>query len=140
MRHRNLCQAIIVVAGIAAASLAAAAVLAQSGSSADTKTLRVVPHADLSGLDPTVSSATITAGHSYMVYDTLYALDANMAPQPQMVESLSISPDKLTYRFTLRDGLTFHDGAPVTADDCIASIRRWARRAFSCTATIQPTT
>jgi peptide/nickel transport system substrate-binding protein len=126
VRHRNLCQAIMVVTGIAAASLAATAALAQSGSSADKRTLRVVPHADLSGLDPTVSSATITAGHSYMVYDTLYALDANMAPQPQMVESLSISPDKLIYRFTLRDGLTFHDGASVTADDCIASIKRWA--------------
>jgi len=49
-----------------------------------------------------------------------------MTPQPQMVESFTVSPDKLTYRFTLRDGLMFHDGAPVTAEDCVASIKRWA--------------
>src|SRR5882757_3055680 len=67
------------------------------------KTLRVVPHADLAGLDPTVSSATITADHSYLVYDMLSGLDANMMPQPQMVDTYTISPDKLTYRFTLRN-------------------------------------
>ena len=91
-------------------------------------TLRVVPHADLTVLDPTVSSATITADHSYMVYDTLFALDDKLQPKPQMVESWSVSDDKLVYRFVLRDALMFHDGAGVTADDCVASIKRWAVR------------
>jgi peptide/nickel transport system substrate-binding protein len=100
-------------------------VLAQSASQA---TLRVVPHADLTVLDPTVSSATITADHSYMVYDTLFALDDKLQPKPQMVESWSVSDDKLVYRFVLRDGLLFHDGTAVTADDCVASIKRWAVR------------
>ena len=100
-------------------------VFAQSASQA---TLRVVPHADLTVLDPTVSSATITADHSYMVYDTLFALDDKLQPKPQMVESWSVSGDKLVYRFVLRDGLLFHDGTAVTADDCVASIKRWAVR------------
>jgi peptide/nickel transport system substrate-binding protein len=125
-RYRNLHHAIALSMGIAAASATATMTWAQAGSPADKKTLRVVPHADLSGLDPTVSSATITAGHSYMVYDMLFALDESMAPQPQMVERFTVSPDQLSYRFTLREGLVFHDGTPVTAEDCVASIKRWA--------------
>ena len=39
-----------------------------------------------------------------------------------------MSDDKLTYTFTLRDGLKWHDGAPVTAEDCVASLKRWAKR------------
>lgn len=45
-----------------------------------------------------------------------------------MVESHTVSDDGLTYKFTLREGLTFHDGAPVTAEDVAASIRRWGER------------
>src|SRR3981189_1088978 len=79
-------------------------------------TLHVVPHADLQVLDPVVSAATITADHSYMVYDQLFALDDAYKPQPQMVDTWSLSDDRLTYRFTLRSGLLFHDGSPVTAE------------------------
>ena len=63
-----------------------------------------------------------------MVYDTLFALDESMTVRPQMVDRWSVSDDKLTYTFTLRDGLEWHDGQPVTAEDCIASIRRWGAR------------
>ena len=45
-----------------------------------------------------------------------------------MVERYALSDDKLTYTFVLRPGLTWHDGHPVTAADCVASIRRWASR------------
>ncbi|WP_413600026.1 ABC transporter substrate-binding protein [Bordetella pertussis] len=79
-------------------------------------------------LDPVGTTAYITRNHAYMVYDTLFALDAQLKPQPQMVSTWSVSPDKLVYRFTLRDGLKFHDGSPVTAADCVASIKRWAQR------------
>src|SRR4026209_1082440 len=63
-----------------------------------------------------------------MVYDTLVENDAKFQIQPQMVEKLELSRDKLTYTFTLRDGLKFHDGAAVKSADCIASIERWAKR------------
>src|SRR5690242_21838225 len=45
-----------------------------------------------------------------------------------MVESWTVSDDKLTYKISLRDGLKWHDGQPVRAADCIASIDRWAKR------------
>ena len=46
--------------------------------------------------------------------------------QPQMAD-WKVSDDKLTYTFTLRDGLKWHDGAPVTAEDCVASLKRWGK-------------
>ena len=90
--------------------------------------LRIVPHADLKNIDPIWTTAYITRNHGYMVYDTLFALDENLEVQPQMVADWSVSADGLTYRFTLRDGLAWHDGAPVTAADCVASIKRWSAR------------
>ena len=90
--------------------------------------LKVVPHADLKNIDPIWTTAYITRNHGYMVYDTLFALDENLEVQPQMVDSWSVSDDGLTWAFTLRDGLLWHDGMPVTAADCVASIKRWGAR------------
>jgi peptide/nickel transport system substrate-binding protein len=98
------------------------------GASAAAQTLRVAPHSDLKVLDPIWTSALISVNHGYMIYDTLFALDDELAVQPQMVERYQTSADKLEWTFTLRDGLEWHDGQPVTAEDCIASIRRWAAR------------
>src|SRR5688572_10268571 len=91
-------------------------------------TLRFVPHADLKVLDPIWTTAYITRNHGYMIYDTLFALDAGLQIRPQMVEKHSVSKDGMKYAFTLRDGLKFHDGQPVTAEDCVASIKRWGAR------------
>ncbi|MBV8185822.1 MAG: ABC transporter substrate-binding protein [Alphaproteobacteria bacterium] len=85
-------------------------------------------HSDLKVLDPIWTTANIVRNHGYMVWDTLFAMDAELHPQPQMVDSWLLSPDRLTYTFTLRDGLRWHDGKPVTADDCIASLKRWGAR------------
>jgi peptide/nickel transport system substrate-binding protein len=91
-------------------------------------TLRFVPHADLKILDPIWTTAYITRNHGYMIYDTLFALDANLQIKPQMVDRFTQSRDHMKYTFTLRDGLKFHDGPPVTAEDCVASIKRWGAR------------
>jgi peptide/nickel transport system substrate-binding protein len=91
-------------------------------------TLRFVPHADLKILDPIWTTAYITRNHGYMIFDTLFALDANLKLQPQMVDKYTVSKDAMKYSFTLRDGLKFHDGAPVTAEDCVASIKRWGAK------------
>ena len=91
-------------------------------------TLRLVPHSDLKVLDPIWTTAFITRNHGYMIYDVLFAKDANGDIQPQMVDKYEVSPDKLTHTFTLRDGLAWHDGKPVTAEDCVASIKRWGAR------------
>ena len=90
--------------------------------------LRVIPHADLKNLDPIWTTAYISRNHGYLVYDTLFALDENLQVQPQMVDTWTVSDDKLTWTFKLRDGLNWHDGAPVTAEDCVASLRRWGAR------------
>lgn len=78
-------------------------------------------------LDPVITTAHITRNHAYMIYDVLVAVDSNFVPQPQMA-SWEISEDGKTYTFTLRDGLMFHDGAPVTAEDAVASLKRWGQR------------
>src|SRR5215212_5067117 len=92
------------------------------------KVLKVVPHADLKVLDPHTNTATITLMHGQMVYDQLFAWNSKLEPKPQMVAHYEISPDRLVYSFTLRPGLKFHDGKPVTTRDVIASLKRWMVR------------
>jgi peptide/nickel transport system substrate-binding protein len=92
------------------------------------KTLTVVPHADLRILDPLQAAATITMIHASNIYDQLFAWDVNLLPKPQMVQDYTVSDDKLTYTMTLRPGLKFHDGSPVTTKDVITSVRRWMKR------------
>lgn len=107
------------------AGLAAPALAQNRG---DPNVLRVKLFGDLRALDPFISPEYMARNHGYMVYDTLFALDSKLRPQPQMVESHSVSADRLTWDFTLREGLRFHDGAPVTSEDVVASLRRWAIR------------
>src|SRR6266853_5800528 len=95
---------------------------------ADAKTLRFIMRDDLRVLDPMWTTAYVTRNHAYMVFDTLFALDAKFRPQPQMVGDYSVSADKLVHRFALRPGLKFHDGQPVRGADCTASLRRWMAR------------
>ena len=106
----------------------AAATVALFSVSAQAQTLKVVKHSDVKIVDPIWTTAYIVRNHGYMIYDTLLALDDKLVLKPQMLEGWKVSDDRLTYTFTLRDGLKFHDGAPVTSEDCIASIRRWASR------------
>src|SRR5580765_1015964 len=102
--------------------------LAASSASAQQKVLKFIPQADLRILDPIATTAYITRNHGYMVYDTLFAMDEKFQVKPQMIDKHELSKDRLTYTFTLRDGLKFHDGQPVRAADCIASIDRWSKR------------
>lgn len=99
-----------------------------TGALAQGKTLRAVMHSDLKIVDPIWTTAYIVRNHGYMVYDTLFATDAKGEIKPQMVDKYDVSADQLTHTMTLRDGLLWHDGAPVTAEDCIASIKRWAAK------------
>src|SRR5438105_1254292 len=112
---------------IAIALLALALGLLPASGTAET-TLRFIPQADLRSLDPIWTTAYVSRNFGYLVYDTLFALDKDFKPQPQMVDTWRASDDKLTYNFTLRDGLKWHDGTPVRAADCIASIERWGKR------------
>jgi peptide/nickel transport system substrate-binding protein len=105
---------------LAYAALAAPSVL-------QAKTITAVMHSDLRVIDPIITTAYISRDHGYMVYDTLLAMDSNFKVRPQMAD-WKVSDDRLTYTFTLRDGLKWHDGKPVTAEDCVASLKRWGAR------------
>jgi peptide/nickel transport system substrate-binding protein len=112
-----------------AASIGLAAAMATvSVPAAAQTTLRMVSHADIKILDPIWTTALITRNHGYLVYDVLFAKDADLKVQPQMAEKYTVSDDKLTWTITLRDGLEWSDGTPVTSEDCIASIKRWGAR------------
>jgi peptide/nickel transport system substrate-binding protein len=116
-----------VVGGAAAAAgitVSRPFVYAQTGR----QTLRFVAHAELKTLDPVWSTAYITRNHGYLVYDTLFGTDEHLQVKPQMVDQATVSPDGMKYTFILRDGLKWHDGQPVVAEDCVESLKRWGKR------------
>ena len=92
------------------------------------RTLVFVPQANLTSLDPVWTSATVTRNYAYMVFDTLYGTDDRLQPRPQMAEGHLVEDGGRRWTIRLRDGLRFHDGTPVLARDCVASLRRWMRR------------
>ena len=118
---RRLATALALVSALWVVAAPAPSALAET-------TLKVVMHSDLKIVDPIWTTAYIVRNHGYMVYDTLFAMDAKGEIKPQMVDRYEVSADKLTYTMTLRDGLLWHDGTPVTAEDCVASIKRWGAK------------
>jgi peptide/nickel transport system substrate-binding protein len=92
------------------------------------RVVKAVPQANLTSLDPIWTTANITRNHGYMVYDTLYGMDATFRPQPQMAEGHVVEEEGRRVTVTLRSGLKFHDGEAVRAQDCVASIARWMKR------------
>jgi peptide/nickel transport system substrate-binding protein len=115
MQRRHL------LAGAAVAGMLPRPSIAQS---AKARTLRFIPEGNLANPDPIWTTTTVARNHGFMIYDTLFGVDAKLSPKPQMCEAYELSDDKLTWTFRLRDGLRFHDGAPVRGADCIASIAR----------------
>jgi peptide/nickel transport system substrate-binding protein len=122
MKRRRLLQ----LGGVAAAasSLPRFAI----GQSSAATTLKFVPQANLTSLDPIWTTAAVTENHAYAVYDTLYAVNSKLEPKPQMAEGHTVSDDGRSYLIKLRDGLKFHNGEPVRAQDCAASLARWSAR------------
>ena len=114
----------------AGAVVTAGAPLARSAIAqpAQNRVLKMVPQANLTSLDPIWTTANITRNHGYMVYDTLYGMDDQFRPQPQMAEGHVVEDDGKKVTITLREGLKFHDGEKVTAEDCVASLKRWMKR------------
>ena len=98
------------------------------GQSTSATTLKFVPQANLTSLDPIWTTASVTANHGYAVYDTLYAMNSKLEPKPQMAAGHTVSDDGRVYLIKLRDGLKFHDGEPVRAQDCAQSLARWSAR------------
>lgn len=123
MRRRD------VLKGMAAAPFAAGTLAAPAlGQNLDARTLRVIQGYSLSSIDPVWTTASASNDLAYLVYDQLFGMDADFNMQLQMAESWSSEDDARTHIITLRDGLKFHDGEPVRANDCVASINRWASK------------
>ncbi|MCC6716299.1 MAG: ABC transporter substrate-binding protein [Acetobacteraceae bacterium] len=91
-------------------------------------TLKFIPQIDLAFLDPHWTTAYVTRNHGYLVFDTLYGQDGSYKGSPQMVEGHVVENEGKLWKLTLRDGMLWHDGERVLARDCVASVRRWARR------------
>ena len=112
------------IAAAAATGLALpSAVRAQSAS-----TLRFIPQIDLAFLDPHFTTANVTRVHGFMVYDTLFGEDGQGGTSHQILAGHVVEQGDTLWKLTLRDGLLFHDGERVQARDCVATIKRWARR------------
>ena len=107
---------------------AAAALTLAWPAMASASTLKIIPHSNVTVLDPIWTTAYISRNFGYMIYDTLFGTDAKGAIKPQMVDKWTVSKDGKTWTFTLREGLAFHDGKPVTSEDVVASLKRWASR------------
>ena len=114
-RHRRLLSAAEQRARAPSSSIWPSRACLAAPALAQPKTIKAVMHSDLKVLDPIWTTANIVRNHGYMVWDTLFAMDEKLRPQPQMVDAWSLSDDRLTYTFTLRDGLKWHDGKPVTS-------------------------
>src|SRR5215207_4198852 len=113
------------------ASAAAATAIPRSfaiAQPARTRTLRFVPQANLTLLDPIFTTALVTINHGWAIYDTLFGANARQELKPQMAEGYTVSDDGRTYLIRLREGLKFHNGEPVRAQDCVPSLKRWAAR------------
>ena len=117
MRRRTFLSA-------SAASLAAPYVASAQGNAV----LKFIPQSDVAILDPIWTTAYVTRNHGYMIFDTLFGTDGSFKASPQMAAGMTVENDGKLVRITLRDGLKFHDGAPVLARDCVTSIDRWAKR------------
>ena len=122
MRRRSFLKA--GMAGALAASLPRVSI----GQPANASVLRFVPQANLTLLDPIITTAAVTANHAWMVWDTLFGVNAAQQAKPQMAEGYTVSDDGRTYLIRLREGLKWQDGEPVRAQDCAASLARWAMR------------
>jgi peptide/nickel transport system substrate-binding protein len=120
MRRRHL------LAG--SASLAMASPLARPLRAAEGKVITHVPQASIASLDPVWTTAVVTRNAAHMLFETLYGRDEQLHPHPQMLEGHRVEEDGKRWTMRLREGLRFHDGEPVLARDCVASLRRWMVR------------
>jgi peptide/nickel transport system substrate-binding protein len=111
-----------------AAALAAPLAAPRLARAESTRVLKFIPQSDVTVLDPVWTTAYVTRNHGYMIFDTLFGTNGKFEASPQMAAGLTSEDDGRLIRIGLRKGLKFHDGTPVLARDCVASIRRWGQR------------
>src|SRR5258708_6733487 len=122
MERRSVLKGGLALGGLSAAGLPAGC--AKGGGAS--KTLRLI-HTGLTSLDPVWTTAPGAKDYAYLTFDQLVSLDNNYVPRPQMAD-WTVEDDGHGYLFKLREGLKWHDGQPVRAQDCVPSIKRWAAK------------
>ncbi|TMS57367.1 ABC transporter substrate-binding protein [Imbroritus primus] len=90
----------------------------------DKNTVVVALDKEIQSLDAQVTASGDSQRYAMQIYDTLYGFDAKGNVIPRMAENYKMSPDGLTYTFTLRKGIKFHNGDPFTSEDVKYSIER----------------
>jgi peptide/nickel transport system substrate-binding protein len=113
---------------LAAGAAAVAMPLARPAIAASTSKMIFVPQGNLVSMDPVWTTAAVTRCATLMVYETLYGRDQHLNAHPQMVAGHVVEDGGKRWTMTLRDGQKWHDGTPVLARDCVASVRRWLAR------------
>src|SRR5262245_11400308 len=93
------------------------------------KTLHIANAEPTSGLDPAVSATSASARVWELLFDPLWDRDANFKPVPWLAEKWDMTEKGQVWTFTLRDGIKFSDGSPITADDVKFSFERLAKNA-----------
>jgi len=111
-----------------AAAMATRSALAQPAIGGAGKTLVFVPTTNPPSFDPVWNTAQATRTMGMMIYETLYTRDIALNPHPHMLDGHLVEDDGKRWTMTLRAGQTWHDGTPVLARDCVASLKRWMVR------------
>ena len=128
MRHpsNRLVIVLLLLAALGLASTAFAQGEPHHGGS-----LRVAITGDPPALDPHTSTAVIVLEVASHIVEYLYVRDADGLVQPMLAAALpEVSDDGLTYTIRIREGVPFHDGQILTADDVVASLDRWRTIGF----------
>lgn len=112
------------VKGMLAAAMIMTAVLTTVGcgkggetASVKTETLKIAVSSEPDNLNPMLSAASDTGGIMMNVYEGLLTCDTDGNFQPCLAESYEIEDEGLTYRFSLKKGIKFHDGKELSAED-----------------------
>ncbi len=105
----------ILLVGIAIIALTI--VVSAQAPGVDDNTLVVAQSQDVQSLDPPQVGSRPEANIAAHIFGSLYDIDVDGNIFPALAEAVEVSEDGTAYTFTLREGLTCHDGAPLTADD-----------------------
>lgn len=88
-------------------------------------TLNIAMTAQPPTLDAALTASNAANNVAGNIFEQLYTMNENYQPTPELAKSVEVSGDGLTYTFTLRQGVKFHNGKEMTADDVVASMNRW---------------
>ncbi|MDC3424089.1 ABC transporter substrate-binding protein [Aquibacillus sp. 3ASR75-11] len=90
-------------------------------------TLNVAFAAEPDTIDWMYTGASSTRDIGWHIFETLFALDKNYETKPMIAEGYEVNDDRTVYTISIREGVKFHDGSTVTAEDVAASIDRWRK-------------